>query len=175
MTLPIVSNPSERKNCIPPTRITGRNTIATTTIPSPPDHCSSPRQRCTPSLSAPSSGKAVAPVVLRPDIASNMASVKPAPATAARIGMAPMTGSTSHSPEVSRNACSSVSVRPSCRVASITIQATSAVPAPVAAKIRQLAAPADQSTAAGAAIITPMTMASLEIAWITGRTSIMAP
>jgi hypothetical protein len=43
-TLPIVSKASERKICIPPTRSSGRKTMATTMIPMPPNHWSIDRQ-----------------------------------------------------------------------------------------------------------------------------------
>jgi hypothetical protein len=108
--LPIVSKASERKICMPPTRSSGRNTMATTMIPMPPNHCSSPRQRLIPTGSASSPSKAVAPVVVRPDIASKNASTKRAPSPSGVIapktkGSAPKIGSTSQTPVVRKKVC----------------------------------------------------------------------
>ena len=74
--MPSVSKPSDRKNCMPPTFITGRKTIATTTIPRPPAQCRIARHRWMPRASESSCGRTVVPVVVKPDIDSNIASVK---------------------------------------------------------------------------------------------------
>jgi hypothetical protein len=69
-TLPSVSKPSARKNCMPPTRITGRKISATITMPSPPSHCRMPRHRFTPRGKSSSPENTVVPVVVMPDTAS---------------------------------------------------------------------------------------------------------
>lgn len=69
-TLPRVSNPSVRKNCMPPTRITGRKIMAMKAMPSPPSQLSMPRQSVTPGGSASTPTKTDEPVVVIPDTAS---------------------------------------------------------------------------------------------------------
>ena len=69
-SLPKVSNPSVRKNCMPPTRITGRKIIATKAIPSPPSQFSIPRQRFMPTGRSSRPVIIVAPVVVIPLTAS---------------------------------------------------------------------------------------------------------
>ncbi len=69
-TFPKVSNPSVRKNCIPPTRITGRKIIAMKAMPSPPSQFSIPRQSVTPAGRSSTPTKTDAPVVVIPDTAS---------------------------------------------------------------------------------------------------------
>ena len=59
---------------MPPTRSSGRNTIATTMIPMPPNHCSNPRQSSIPRGKVSSPPKTVDPVVVNPLIASKTAS-----------------------------------------------------------------------------------------------------
>ena len=67
---------SMRNNCMPPTLSIGKMATAMTMIPMPPTHCSSARHIRMPggALSRPT--MTVEPVVVRPDMASNTASVK---------------------------------------------------------------------------------------------------
>jgi hypothetical protein len=94
-----------RKICIPPIRSSGRNTMATTMIPTPPNHCSIPRHSNSPRGSPSRPEKTVAPVVVSPDMASKNASVTSASVAPKMKGSAPNTGSASHTPEVSRKVC----------------------------------------------------------------------
>ena len=103
--LPIVSNASERKICIPPTRSSGRNTIATTMIPIPPSHCRMPRHSSRPRGISSSPLNTVDPVVVIPDIASKKASTSRASVSPSMKGSAPKIGSTSQTSEVSRKVC----------------------------------------------------------------------
>ena len=104
-TLPAVSNASVRKICMPPTRSSGRNTIATTMMPTPPNHCSIERQTRTPRGRVSSPLNTVDPVVVRPDIASKNASTARASGSPSMNGIAPKTGSISQTPVVSRKVC----------------------------------------------------------------------
>ena len=64
------------KSCMPPTRSMGRITIAVTMMPIPPIHCRIARQSRIPRGVESRPVMTVAPVVVRPDTASNMESVK---------------------------------------------------------------------------------------------------
>ncbi len=55
---------------MPPIRIIGRKTMATMTMPTPPNHCRSARQSSIPLGASSRPEKTVAPVVVSPDIAS---------------------------------------------------------------------------------------------------------
>jgi hypothetical protein len=69
--LPKVSNPSVRKNCMPPTRMIGRKIIAMKAMPSPPVQFSIPRHRFMPTGCASSPTMTEAPVVVMPDTPRN--------------------------------------------------------------------------------------------------------
>ena len=100
-----MSKASERKICIPPTRSSGRNTIATTMIPIPPSHCSIPRQRLIPLGNASNPENTVDPVVVSPDIASKNASTNRASVAPNMNGSDPKIGSATHTPVVSKKVC----------------------------------------------------------------------
>ncbi len=90
---------------MPPMRSSGRKTIATTMIPMPPNHCSIERHSSSPRGMVSRLVNTVEPVVVRPDIASNMASVKSACEAPSMNGTAPASGSTIHTPEAIRKVC----------------------------------------------------------------------
>ena len=108
-TLPPVSKASDRKICMPPTRSSGKKTIATTMIPTPPNHCSIDRQRSSPSGRSSSFTKTVAPVVVMPDIASNTASTTRASVAPMMKGTAPNSGSATQTAVARRKVCCTVS------------------------------------------------------------------
>jgi hypothetical protein len=82
--------------------------MATTMIPMPPNHWSIERQTSTPSGSVSSPVNTVEPVVVMPDIASNMASVRLAWGGPSMNGIAPNTGSATQTLVVRRKVCWSV-------------------------------------------------------------------
>ena len=105
--LPIVSKASDRKICIPPTRSSGRKTIATTMIPMPPSHCNNPRHKSRPLGKSSNPENTVEPVVVRPDIASKYASTIVASVAPITKGIAPKIGKATQTPVVSKNVCCS--------------------------------------------------------------------
>lgn len=88
---------------MPPTRSSGRNTIATTMMPTPPNHCSIERHKRSPGGRSSSRTKTVEPVVVMPDIASKMASTVVASVAPIRNGSAPNSGRTDQTPVARRN------------------------------------------------------------------------
>ena len=104
-TFPMVSKASERKICMPPTRSSGRNAMATTTIPIPPNHCVIDRHRRMPSGRCSSPTKTVPPVVVKPDMDSNIASVRLAPVAPSMNGIAPKIGRATQTPVVRMKVC----------------------------------------------------------------------
>ena len=90
---------------MPPIRSSGRNTIATTMIPIPPNHCSNARQNSRPCGKVSRSDSTVDPVVVKPDIASKNASTNRASVAPSAKGSAPKTGSANQTPVVNKNVC----------------------------------------------------------------------
>src|SRR6056297_3835270 len=173
--LPNVSNPSERKNCIPPTRISGRNTSATMTIPRPPSHCRMPRHSKSPLGRSSSPAITVVPVVVTPDIDSNSASTKPSPVSPSMKGNAPKSGSTTQTVVVSRNACWTLSPPPiALRHDSATRPPARQVTIMLSANTVQCSRPSTRSTSSGSSIVAPMAVTMSPTRYPTGRTSNMA-
>ena len=100
-----MSNPSVRNICIPPTRKTGKKTIATTTTPIPPNHCINPRHKSNPLGNLSNDSNIVDPVVVKPDIASKKASVNLAFGSPRIKGKAPKMGSTNQTLVVKKKVC----------------------------------------------------------------------
>ncbi len=95
-TLPMVSKPSTLKNFMPPTRRNGKNTMATKAIPRPPNQFSMPRQSRNPEDMVSTLGTTEEPVVVIPDVASNIASVHPRYGSPSMKGIAPNTATAIH-------------------------------------------------------------------------------
>ena len=72
-----LSEDSSLKSCMPPTPRSGQIAIAVTIIPIPPIHCRMARHIKKPGGRPSSPDTTVAPVVVRPEITSNMESVQP--------------------------------------------------------------------------------------------------
>jgi len=98
---PEMSELSSSNSCIPPTLSCGRMAMAVTMIPIPPIHCRIARHSKIPRGMSSSPVSTVAPVVVRPEIDSNMASVKLMPS--ARNGIAAIMGRNTQTRTVSRN------------------------------------------------------------------------
>ena len=98
----MVSNASARKICIPPTLSSGRNTIATTIIPIPPNHCKIPLHKRIPFGRSSSPDKTVEPVVVTPDTASKRASTNESWVLPIIKGIEPNSGNATHTPVVKR-------------------------------------------------------------------------
>ena len=155
-TLPIVSKPSVLKNCMPPTRITGRKIIATKAIPRPPIQLSMPRHRLIPGGRSSSPTITVDPVVVMPETASNTASVNDSPGGPSMKGSAPNTDSDTQMPTVSTKACRASSPRNgSLAVASAIDPPTNSAAIPAVTKATQVGSPAARSSAAGNSITAP--------------------
>ena len=97
--------PNGRSACRPPCS-SGRNAIATTMIPMPPNHCSIDRQSSNPAGRSSRPENTVEPVVVSPDISLEIgvgeAGVRVVPR---RKGIAPKKGSTTQTAVVKRNIC----------------------------------------------------------------------
>ncbi len=143
---------------MPPTPSSGRNTIATTTIPTPPNHCSMPRHKSTPCDMSSSPTITVDPVVVMPDIASKYASTTRRLDSPRNSGSAPNIGATNQMPVVSRNICCKVSRSP----APLAQDRASTTPNPneiaaLSTNADQLPLPICTSSAAGSSIVRPNT------------------
>ena len=172
--MPIVSKPSTRKICMPPTRNSGRNTIATTMMPTPPSHCIKPRHKSNPFGSSSRPSITVEPVVVRPDMASKNASTKRSSVSPNIKGKAPNSGSASHTPVVSKKVC--WMVNPSLT----PFEQASATRPPTKPVIKALCKNAGQwprasaiSTRSGKSIASPSIMTKRPITYPTGRKSII--
>ena len=143
-------------------------------IPTPPSHCSIPRQSLIPSGSASSPLNTVAPVVVSPDIASKNASVKLALVAPITKGIAPKSGSVSHTSEVKRKVCRRLNP------ASTPFEQASAINPPVSIvtidasrKTVQWPFWAYKSEASGASMVNPSVATSRPITYPIGRKSNM--
>ena len=141
---------------MPPTRSVGRNAIATTTMPTPPNHCSIARQRCVPAGRLSGSVKTLLPVVVMPDIASKSASVSVASAAPKMNGSAPKSGSASQTEKVRMNVCRTLSapVRAEAQE-SVTSIPRMTVMKPDSRKVRQSPRGSNTSAMAGMIIVVP--------------------
>ncbi len=96
------SEDSMRKSCMPPTRSTGRMATAVTMMPMPPIRWRSARQSSRPFGCSARPTITVAPVVVRPDMASKKASAKLSSFTDNRNGRVEKQQSASQAITVSR-------------------------------------------------------------------------
>ena len=99
------SDDSVWNNCIPPTFNIGKNAIAITTIPMPPNHCNNERQIKIPWGELSRFDSIVDPVVVIPDIDSKKASVKDNSKSEKIKGSAPKKAINTQLNVVIRNAC----------------------------------------------------------------------
>mmetsp|Transcript_8581 Transcript_8581/g.14900 ORF Transcript_8581/g.14900 Transcript_8581/m.14900 type:complete len:207 (+) Transcript_8581:376-996(+) len=174
--LPNVSKDSVRKICIPPTRSSGRNTIATTMIPIPPSHCRIPRHSNRPLGKFSSPERTVEPVVVSPDIASKNASTKRASVAPKKKGSAPKTGRASQTPVVNKKVCWIVrpSRTPFAQLSAMAPPVSTVITAH-SAKMGQCPRPSAKSTSMGRIMAMPSTATSRPITYPTGRRSNMTP
>jgi len=172
---PNVSKDSARKICIPPTRSSGKKTIATTMIPMPPSHCRIPRQSKIPRGISSRPVITVAPVVVRPDIASKIASMKDSSDAPMINGKAPNMGKATQTPVVSKKVCwiLSPSLTPFWHD-SATSPPTSMVITALSAKAGQCPRPSTISITIGASIVSPSAATRRPITYPTGRRSNMS-
>ena len=159
---------------MPPTLSSGKNTIATTMIPTPPSHCRIPRQSKIPLGRSSRPDSTVEPVVVSPDIASKKASVKFDPVSPSIKGIAPKIGRASQTPVVRRKVCWIVSPsRTPLAQARAIMPPVNVVISADSAKTHQWPRFSATSTSIGSTMATPSTATNRPMTYPTGRKSSM--
>ncbi|CAI8330819.1 MAG: Uncharacterised protein [Hyphomonas sp. TMED17] len=150
MNLPDMSELSSLNNCMPPTRSAGKMAIAVTIMPMPPNHCNIARHSSRPRDWLSRFVKTVAPVVVSPEMLSNIASVIDMPIP--RNGSAAKAGNATQTKTVSKKA-SRAPVRSGRKPVSTT--------RPVPNKSRIAALPAKISHSSRASAMSSVTQGSI--------------
>ena len=159
---------------MPPTRNSGKKTIATTMIPMPPNQFSSPRHKSKPRGKSSKPLITVDPVVVRPEVASKTASTTEDCVAPIKNGRAAKIGNTTQTPVVSRNVfCSSSPWDLPFEHDIETNNPDSVVIAPAWANTRQCGFPSAKSKIIGKIIITPRKATMIPITYPMGRISNM--